>query len=84
MENFTSLFDRLPDLRKPLLVGEITLGDTIYLVTTFFREGVEACSEGIPYHNNPYRQSSQRHEDWNDGHSNQEEVLLNYHMRKKI
>lgn len=51
----------------------IVINDTEYTVTKAYREGAQANRDGITYHANPYRFGSQAHDDWNDGHVNEDE-----------
>ena len=52
----------------------VQLGDALYTITPALRRGMQAHSGGIPYHFNPYREGSQRYEDWNEGHANYDDL----------
>lgn len=48
-------------------------GKAEYVVDRFYKEGVNAFQQSIPYGCNPYRDGSQRHDQWNYGHVNESE-----------
>lgn len=51
----------------------LVVGDTVYEITPAYREGAKAMRDEIPWNRNPYRDGSQRHDDWNYGHENESE-----------
>lgn len=52
----------------------IVMHDTMYIVDTFYLEGVEAFQQSVPWSCNPYRDGSRRYEQWESGHVNESEV----------
>lgn len=54
-----------------MTVQVLVIGDTQYLADQFYREGVNDCKRGVPYHNNPYRFGCNRYYQWNYGHENE-------------
>jgi hypothetical protein len=46
----------------------LIVGDTVYTVDKFFRQGAAAFRSGASYHANPYRPGSGRHDQWALGH----------------
>lgn len=53
----------------PNRLREKQIGDTLYTFTPQFREGAWDLWSGVPYTCNPYRDGSQRAQDWEDGHT---------------
>lgn len=49
----------------------VIVGDTEYSVDKFYRDGVNACKQNVPWHCNPHRLGSMRHDQWNYGHENE-------------
>jgi hypothetical protein len=49
----------------------LVCSDTEFAVTEFYINGALAERNNGPYHANPHRQGSMRHDEWNYGHENE-------------
>lgn len=58
----------------------LLLGDTLYEVTRWLRNGAEALVSGVPYYSNPHRDGSHRHGDWNNGHELAQDAVLAHYL----
>lgn len=55
------------------MAKSILISDTEYELTRAYKQGAKANRDGISYRSNPYRDGSQAHDDWNNGHVNEDE-----------
>lgn len=52
-------------------MNTLVIHDTIYTITPAYVAGAKAMRENVPWHCNPHRQGSQRHHDWDAGHTHE-------------
>ena len=46
----------------------VVVGDCLYHLDRFLKDGAESLLAKVPYHFNPYREDTSRHAQWNYGH----------------
>jgi hypothetical protein len=52
-------------------LNTLLVGDTLYELGPYYRDGARACRSETPFWANPHRDGSQRHYDWAAGHDNE-------------
>lgn len=52
--------------------NKLVCGDTEFEITPAYRRGALALRAGVSYRFNPFRDGSRAHDDWNDGHVNED------------
>lgn len=58
-------------------VNTILIGDSVYEVTDQYKAGAKALRDQTPFHCNPHRDGSRRHDDWSYGHDHE---AADFHM----
>ena len=51
--------------------NSLLIGDELYAIDSFYKEGARAMRNRTPWNCNPYRDGSQRAESWGFGHVNE-------------